>query len=349
MAWTDDAETEKYLYHGPEALDQSPVWTVFDPTTGCSQKRPSRERKRHFTYFIFLVRVSDTGYQSEDEETITKRAHDSTSSLRSSLDTLSSRSSAEYPWKQQLHQPRSRSFGFHTPSWLKSLTKNTRNGQEDSTKTRQSGPSSEEKELAFPDFERLYQMLGNTPGPLPISNPNKLLPHSYRDRILALEKKTGTLTNEEYSFYRNFDGLWRSDVAHSDQTEQVFQMLKCTEDSRAVGEKVRNLKIRVKKSGVNVYAEVADTVVVDETRVWSGKKSEIKRRDGRNGVAEGWMERYSQGLVLRSRWSEPRAATLCEYLELTADFMHLCTWMEVSTDQGETFHARYNNKFTVFT
>lgn len=195
-------------------------------------------------------------------------------------------------------------------------------------------------ELGAVHLQRLYQSCGDLLAPLPISDPSLLLLRSPQTLNPTLKNKSGTLTDKEFKFYRNFAGVWRSDPARSEKTEEVYEMFNCSEFLKAEAKKVRNLSIHVKKCGLTTFAQASENLTISESRSWTGVKP-LKRRDGREGEAEGWLERYPQGIVLWSRWSDPLQATLCEYLELTADCMHLCLRLQVTTADEKTFNARY--------
>eukprot|EP00210_Caulerpa_lentillifera_P004542 g4334.t1 len=323
LATISNEDAEEYLYCGPRSVRHVSARKSTEPFVVSCQTPPSRER-----------------LESEDDVAPRDGSYASSWSPGGSAENLPVNGEDEAVWHKRRLRSRTLSSLFFSSSCLKTYTKSQRGAEDDVMELKIRDRCFDNKEDDESLLKRLYISRASVIGPLPISNPNQLLPHRHQGFIFALPRKTGTLTDEQYGFYRNFDGLWRSDTTNSDDTKKVFEMFNCPEAMQSELQKVRNLKIQVKKSGINTCAKAGEILTVDETRFWHEKKNKVKRRDGRSGEAEGWVEHYPQGIVLWSRWTEPHAATMFEFMELTADYMHLCTRMEIIADNGESFQAR---------
>eukprot|EP00210_Caulerpa_lentillifera_P005188 g4959.t1 len=330
---TEDDGDEQYVYYGQDPLELPKEVRTPDPSTPCSTPNSATT-----SVFTDDVRTSN----ETTDKTTTSHSGDILVTVMTEADGTVDASTSDSTLNPLPVHQRSISLPyFRFNGWTKRIKRGLRNSASDPLVfSGARDPVYYEDRMPVAQLRGLYHSCGDGLGPLPISDPSLLLLHSPCDFINSVGKATGKLSHEEYLFYRNFSGVWRSDTVHSDEIECLFDMFDFPELLKTEAKKVRNLRIQVQKDRVTTLAQSGESLTIDESRNWIGVKSKVKRRDGGIGEAEGWIERYPQGMVLWSQWPDPHAATLCEYLELTADYMHLCSRIEIKTSTGQSFQAR---------
>jgi len=143
----------------------------------------------------------------------------------------------------------------------------------------------------------------------------------------------GPLMDDEWAFYKNFNGSWLFDKARSDDIQPSVNILEIRRSSGA--RDCNSMKLHLDQKHIHILLIINGLGVIDEGRPWTGSIVPSTRRDRRRGGAECWVERYSRGLLLRTRWSGFLAANVFEYLELSSDFMQLIVRQDIIRETGE--------------
>lgn len=131
-----------------------------------------------------------------------------------------------------------------------------------------------------------------------------------------LELCTGSIGPKELAKLSELNGTWKLDNRASDSHDALCKAMRLGWTYRKAMDNTSILKIECTIAEVMYTVQIPGLLSLVERRPWSGELVEHERRDVHEGTMLGSVQRYSNGLVLRSEWIDPLAGSMKEYIQL---------------------------------
>ena len=146
----------------------------------------------------------------------------------------------------------------------------------------------------------IYSVMSGRVGPLPMKYPSQLLQYAVEPVLSDNQLVKGPLSDQEWLFYKNFTGSWSYNRTKSDSIQEFATLLQLDVAKSVISSERESLRLCIDKKHIRLFLDIKELGAVNETRSWTGSHVPNDRRDMRQGGASCWVERYPQGVILRS-------------------------------------------------